>query len=233
MIQQTLTLSFRWPAIALVAALSALLPLLILVSGAPISDPDVARHATFHLRSDFWLRAAATFVYFPAIIALHFAIQPAAGNWRALYLCGLCLFVAGNAIDLPFRAVQFFTVGGVWGAEWLAAASDAPARAATAAKIATFAQIAPAISFSFTVLFAVGRFMMGAALWAAGGIASRIAGAGVILTGVWNMAAVLKSIPALAFLDQLGGTYLWIWLAGILAVGTGGIIAGRSEVPRR
>jgi hypothetical protein len=225
-------LSVHWGAIAALAVLAALLPLFILASGAPISDPDIARLATFHLRADFWVRAGLTAIYFPAIIALHFAMLPTAAHQRTLYLCGLIFFVAGNAIDLPFRAVQFLTVSGTWGADWLGA-TDSLAKAAAAAKIASFGEIAPAITFSFTLLFAVGRLLMGAALWRTRSTALQIAAAGLVLTGLWNLAAVLKEIPTLAALASLGSVYLWVWLAGIVALGTAGIIVGRSAVPPR
>ena len=225
-----LALPFHWGAIAALAGLAALLPLFILITGAPVSDPDVAQLATFHLRTDFWVRAGLTALYFPAIIALHFAMLPAAADQRTLYLCGLIFFVAGNAIDLPFRSVQFLTVGGTWGADWLGA-TDPLAKAATAAKIASFGEISPAIAFSFTLLFAVGRLVMGAALWQSRFSALRIAAAGLVLTGLWNLAAVLKEIPALAALASLGSVYLWVWLAGIVALGAAGTIVGRSAVP--
>ena len=222
----SLALSLGRGAISALAALAALLPLFILASAAPISHADPAILATFHLRTDFWLRAGLTFVYFPSIIALHYAVQPAAARPRAIFLCGLVLFIAGNVIDLPFRATQFFTVGGTWGAEWLAA-HDLQARAAAAARIDAFAQIAPAISFSFTLLFAIGRLLMGSALWAAGKGPVRIAAAGLLVTGLWNLAAVAKDIPGLSFLGTLGTVYVWVWLAGILAFGLGAHLATR------
>jgi hypothetical protein len=192
-------------AIAVLALLSLALPLFVLVVGASISDPDPERLARLHLESGLWIRAVLTFVYFPAVLLLHFLVQPARAGLRTLYLAGFLLFLAGNGIDLAYRAVQFLTVHGVW-APQLLAGSDA-----ARAKIVMFGEIAPAISASFSLMFGVGRCAMGWALVRAGGGLAAAAGLALIAYGLCNLAVLAKlAIPA--------PVTLLVWAAGLVLV---------------
>ena len=103
------------------------------------------------------------------------------------------------------------------------------AKAAITQKIAVFAELAPAITFSFSLLLAAGRLLMGLALSMAGSAPLRIAGAALIVNGLWNSATVLREVPGLTALDALGDFYLWIWLLSIGALGTAAVLTGTRE----
>lgn len=201
--------------IVLSATLSIALPLYILLFGSPISDPDPGVFAQLHLSSTFAPRVALTYIYFPAVITLHFLIQPGKGPARTIFLIGLSLFLIGNGIDAVYRSVQFTTVHGLWARELLASAGAATA----AAKIQTFNELAPAITASFSSFFAIGRVLMGVALMGERSRLGRITGFALVLNGLWNLPAALAIVPGFAGLSVLGSYYLLPWLASMVLVG--------------
>ena len=202
--------------VALALAFSAALPAYILIFGAPISDPDIAVLARLHLDPALAPRAILTFLYFPAVLALHFLIQPRDPCRRSLFLVGFSIFLLGIGIDAVYRSVQFLTVHGQWARELLAGGAAA---AEAAAKLGTFNELAVGVTTAFSFLFAVGRLVMGAALLLEPGRWARLCGAGLAINGLWNLASVLAVIPAFAALSAIGSFYLWPWLAAILLAG--------------
>ena len=210
--------------VAACAVVAAALPLTILVFGAPISDPDPAAFVRLHLHPAFEARVAITFAYFAAIIALHWFIVPDTGPARHWYLLGFAFFLVGNGIDVVYRSIQFLLAHGVWAPTVLEAGMES----AAAAKISAFNEIAPAITFSFSLFFAVGRLVMGGALIAAGGRLSQLCGAAIILNGLWNLATVFAAWSPFAGLGAIGAYYMWPWLAAILIAGALGWRKARS-----
>ncbi|WP_116812409.1 hypothetical protein [Steroidobacter cummioxidans] len=203
---------------ALIALLlSIALPLQILVVGSPISHPDPERFAQLHLHDGFWWRAILTFAYFPAVLLLHLLAQPADRHFRTLFLAGFGLFLLGNGIDLLFRSVQFLVAHGIWAPQMLDTA-DVTGREAARSKILAFNEIAPAVGFCFSFLFAVGRGLMGAALLLERSKLRRLAGLALVTTGLLNLIIALTAVPMFSHLAAVGPFYLWIWPIGLILV---------------
>jgi len=206
-------------ALVLTALLLAIaLPLHIIVMGTVIADTDPERFAQLHLQHGFWWRASLTFVYFPAAVTLHLFVQSASRRLRTLFVAGFCLFLLGNAIDLLFRSVQFLVAHGVWAPQLLDDAAAATGKDARA-KILAFNEIAPAFGFSFSLLFAVGRMLMGCALVCEPDRIVQLAGVALVATGILNMVFALTSVLQLAALGAIASVYPWVWLLGLAAVG--------------
>ncbi len=198
--------------------LSVALPVQILAFGPPVGSPDPERFAQLHLHEDFWRRAVLTIAYFPAVIVLHLFAQPARRNLQILFLAGFGLFLLGNGIDLLFRSVQFLVAHAVWAPQLLDLA-DSAAREHARGKVLAFNEIAPAVGFCFSLLFAIGRVLMGLALLPEGGLVSRLAGLVLVITGLLNLCVALALVPGHSSLGAVGPAYLWIWPIGLLLVG--------------
>lgn len=198
--------------------LSVALPLQILVVGPAIGHPDPERFAQLHLQDGFWWRAVFTFAYFPAVILLHLLAQPASRRLRMLFLAGFGMFLLGNGIDLLFRSVQFLVAHGVWAPQMLEI-TDVAGRESARSKIISFNEIAPAVGFCFSFLFAVGRGLMGAALLLEKGKVQRLAGLALVTTGLLNLMIALAAAPMFSYMVAAGPFYLWIWPIGLVLVG--------------
>lgn len=214
--------------------LSLALPLQILAFGPTIGSLDPENFAQLHLQPGFWQRATLTLLYFPAVIVLHVLLQPATQVLRTVFVAGLVLFVLGNGIDLVFRSVQFLVAHAVWAPRVLEL-SDAVAREAAIVRIVTFNEIAPAFGFSFSLLFGVGRVLMGLALLLSSGLWLRLAGVLLLLAGLLNLGIALIVVPGLAGLAALGSLYLWVWPIGLVLVGWAAwtSLPVRTEMQRR
>lgn len=198
--------------------LAVALPLQILAFGPPIGSLDPERFAQLHLQPGFWLRAVLTLLYFPAVIVLHLLLLPAVRVLRAAFIAGVALFVLGNGIDLVFRAVQFLVAHAVWAPRMLDLA-DPVVREAALSRIIVFNEIAPAMGFCFSLLFGVGRVLMGLALLHDRGLWLRLAGLALLLAGALNLGIALVVVPGLSRLAVLGSFYLWLWPIGLLLIG--------------
>lgn len=201
--------------VAVCALIAAALPAIIILFGVPISDPDLETFARLHLHPAFDARVGLTFTYFLAIVALHWFICPEGRPARDWYLLGFCFFLLGNGVDAAYRSVQYLVVHGIWAPAVLAEG----AQSAAAEKITWFNDVASGIGFSFALLFAAGRLLMGGALIAAGGRLAQLCGAAIILNGLWNLATVLSAWPPLSGLGAIGTYYVWPWLAAIVLAG--------------
>src|SRR5690606_36646656 len=96
-----------------------------------------------------------------------------------------------------------------------AAATGKDARA----KILAFNEIAPAFGFSFSLLFAVGRMLMGCTLVSYPERIFQLARLAVFATGIFNRVIALTSVLHLAALGGSASVYPWVWLLGLAAVG--------------
>lgn len=199
----------------IVSLFALALPLYVLSFQTPISAATPAELATLHQSKELFVRALLTFTYFPAALLLHFLIVPRSESLRSIFWLGFAFFFAGNAIDLVYRAVQFKVVHYTWAAGYLAATSEM-ARSAFEDRLSYFLEIAPAISLSFSILFFVGRSIMGVALMLTTNMLTRITGLALLVCGLWNIFPPLAAQLELAPLAGLGRHYLYPWLLSIV-----------------
>ncbi len=200
-------------AVVLAGSSAAALPLFISLFPVPIGAGSIGQFVSLHLHEDFGTRIWLTYIYFPAAITIHYLTLPTQGGKKVFFLLGFAFFFAGNVIDLLYRAIQYDVVHLNWAAEYLGASSDA-ARQRYAEKITGFSELAPAVSFSFALLFFLGRSMMGASLWLNSTRLEKCVSASLIVNGLWN----ILPHTGHTFGGFVGASYIYVWCLSLVLV---------------
>ena len=200
--------------VVLVGSAAVALPLFLSLFHVSIGAASIEQFVPLHLQDDFGTRVWLTYIYFLAAMIIHYLAAPTMGpKKKSLFLLGFAFFAAGNAIDLVYRAVQYEVVHFNWAAEYLKASSN-EVRQGLAEKIRTFADVAPAISFSFALLFFVGRILMGVSLWVASNGLEKCASVTLIANGLWNILPHVSD----SFAGFVAPYYLYPWLSSLAFV---------------